>query len=136
MLEARAQFAADVAEALQVLLGMADALLGLPAPLLVAGDPGGLFHEQLEIGGAGLHQPADGALFDDGVTAGPKASAEEEVGHVLAAALLAVDLVVVGAVAQHFAAHRISVKRPNSPGTRLWDCRTPAPPRRGHGRCG
>jgi hypothetical protein len=32
MLEARAQFAADVAEALQVLLGMADALLGLPAP--------------------------------------------------------------------------------------------------------
>ena len=72
MFEARAQFAADVAEAFQVLLGMADALLGLAAPLLVAGDPGGLFHEQLEIGGAGLHQPADGALFDDGVTAGPR----------------------------------------------------------------
>ncbi len=106
MFEARAQFATDVAKAFQVLLGMADTLLGLAAPLLVAGDPSGLFHEQLEIGGAGLHQPADGALFDDGVTAGPKAGAEEKVGHVLAAALLAVDLVVIGAVAQHFAAHR------------------------------
>ncbi len=106
VVEARPQFAADVAEALQVLLGMADALFGLPAPLLVAGDPCGLFHEQLEIGGTGLHQPADGTLLYDGVAARPKAGAEEEVSHVLAAALLAVDLVVVGAIAQHFAAHR------------------------------
>ncbi|MNQ62537.1 hypothetical protein D3C85_768860 [compost metagenome] len=106
VLEAGAQLATNVAEALQVLLGVADALLRLPAPLLVAGDPRRLLHEELEVRRARLHQPADGALLYDGVAARTQAGAEEEIGHVLATALLAVDLVVVGAVTQHLAAHR------------------------------
>jgi len=106
MFEAGAQLTANVAEPLQILLGMADSLLGFPAPLLVTGDTRRLLHEQLEIGGARLHQPTDGALLYDGVAARPEAGTEEEVGDIFAAALLAVDLVMVGAVAQHLAAHR------------------------------
>ncbi len=106
VVETGAQLAADIAQTLQILLGMANALFGFAAPLLVTGDTGRLLHEELEIGGTGLHQPADRALLDDGVAAGPEAGTEEEVGHILATALLAIDLIVVGAVTQHFATHR------------------------------
>src|SRR5690606_471957 len=79
MFEAGAQLTANVAEPLQILLGMANALLGFASPLLVTGDTRRLLHEQLEIGGARLHQPTDGALLYDGVAARPKAGTEEEV---------------------------------------------------------
>ena len=106
MIETSAQLAANIAEPLQILASVANPLLGFAASLLVARDASRLLHKELEVSRARLHQSTHGALLDDGVAAGAKTGAKEEVGHILAAALLAVDLVIVGAVTQHFAAHR------------------------------
>src|SRR5690606_33572669 len=98
------QLLAQVGQARQVLLGAADAALGLAAALLVLGDAGGFLDEITQILGLGLDQLADHALLDDRVAARAQAGAEEDVGDVAAAALGAVEEVGVLPVAGHPAA--------------------------------
>ncbi len=105
-LELLLHLVAHVVQALEVLLGVMDAALGLAAALLVLGDAGGLLQEHAQLVGLGLDQARDGALLDDGVAAGAEAGAEEQVGDVAAAAAHAVEEVVGGAVAHHLALDR------------------------------
>ena len=99
VLELLVDLLAQVVEAIQVLAGVADAGLGLLAPLLVLGDAGGLFQVHAQVLGPGLDDLADHALLDDRVAARAQAGAEEQVGDVAAAALGAVEVVVALAVA-------------------------------------
>src|SRR5690606_39271123 len=103
-LELAPQLVADVGEALEVLLGAAHAVLGVAAALLVLGNAGGLLDEHPQVLRAGLDQVGDHALLDDGVAAGPKAGAEEDVGDVPAPALVAVEVVAGLAVSGDLAA--------------------------------
>ena len=98
------QLLAQVGQARQVLVGAADAALGLAAALLVLGDTGGFLDEVAQILGLGLDQLADHALLDDRVAARPEARAEEDVGNVAAPALGAVEEIGVLSVAGHPAA--------------------------------
>ena len=70
---------AQIGEAIQVVLGVAHARLGLAAALLVLGDARGLFEEQAQIFRLGLDEARDHALLDDGVAARTQTRAEEEV---------------------------------------------------------
>src|SRR5690606_20307125 len=103
-LELAPQLVADVGEALEVLLGAAHAVLGVAAAPLVLGNAGGLLDEHPQVLRAGLDQVGDHALLDDGVAAGPKAGAEEDVGDVPAPALVAVEVVAGLAVSGDLAA--------------------------------
>src|SRR5690554_1225312 len=90
-LELLVELLADVLQAPQVLLGAAHAVLGLPAALLVAGDAGGLLQGGAQLLGARLDQPRDHALADDRIGARAQAGAQEEVGDIATATLLAVE---------------------------------------------
>src|SRR6185437_410801 len=92
---------AHVLQALEVLACLGNAALGLLAPLLVAGDAGGLLDEGAHVLGLRLDDARDRALLDDGVAARAQARAEEELGDVLAPAARAVDVIAGGAVARH-----------------------------------
>src|SRR5690606_33081242 len=94
-----ADFLAQVAEAVEVLAGVADAGLGLLAALLVLGDAGGLLQIDAQVLGPGLDDLADHALLDDRVAARPQTGAEEQVGDVAPAALAPVEVVLAGAIA-------------------------------------
>ncbi len=111
VLELLADLLAQVAQALQVLAGMADAGLGLLAALLVLGDAGGLFQVDAQVFRARLDDLADHALLDDRVAARAQAGAEEQVGDVAAPALGAVEVVVAAAVAADQALDRDFVER-------------------------
>ncbi|MNF37252.1 hypothetical protein D3C84_181680 [compost metagenome] len=89
------QLFTQVAQARQVLVGAADAVLGLAAALLVLGDAGGFLDEVPQILGLGLDQLGDHPLLDDRVAARTEAGAEEDVGDVAAPALGAVEEVGV-----------------------------------------
>ncbi len=100
------QLFAKVGQAREVFVGAADAVFGLPASLLVLGDPGGFFDEVAQILGLGFDQLGDHALLDDRIAARAQAGAEEDVGNVAATAFGAVKVIAVLAVARHFAANR------------------------------
>ena len=99
------QFFAQVGVPLKILLGVGDAVLRLAAPLLVLGDPGGLFEIGAQLLGLGVRQLGDHALLDDGVAARPEAGAKEHVRDVAAAATAAVQVVGGLGVAADFAAN-------------------------------
>src|SRR5690606_30153515 len=101
VLELLADFLAQVVEAVEILAGVADAVLGLAAPLLVLGDAGRLLEVDPQLLGLGLDHLADHALLDDRVAARAQAGTEEQVGDVPAAAAGAVEVVAALAVAAH-----------------------------------
>src|SRR5690606_14910572 len=93
VLQLLADLLAQVVEAVQVLAGVADAGLGLLAAFLVLGDARGFLQVDAQFLGPGVDDLRDHALLDDRVAAWAKASAEEQVGDVAAAALAAVEVV-------------------------------------------
>ena len=99
-------FLAHVVQALEVFLGVRDAILGLAAALLVLGDAGRLFDEAAQLFGPRLDDARDHALLDDRVAARAEAGAEEQLRDVLAAAARAVQEVGRRAVARHDALQR------------------------------
>ena len=111
VLELLVHFFAQVAQPVQVLAGVADAGLGLLAPLLVLGDAGGLFQVHAQVLGPGLDDLADHALLDDRVATRAKTRTQEQVGDVAAAALGAVEVVLALAVAADGALDRDLVER-------------------------
>lgn len=98
------EFFTQVSQACQVLLGAANAILGLAATLLVFGDARRFLDEMPQIFGFGLDQPGNHALLDDRIAAWAKAGAEEDVGDITATALGAVEEIGVLPVAGHPAA--------------------------------
>ncbi len=88
---------------------MADAVFGLPASLLVFGDPGGLFEKHPQIFGARLDQAGYHALLDDRVAARSQAGAEEEIGDIPAAAAHPVEIIERLAVPRDLAFYRDGV---------------------------
>ncbi|MCW0424364.1 hypothetical protein NB713_002307 [Xanthomonas sacchari] len=111
VLELLADLLAQIAQALQVLAGVADAGLGLLAPLLVLGDAGGLLQVHAQVFRARLDDLADHALLDDRVAARTQAGAQEQIGDVAAPALGAVEVVAAAAVAADLALDRDLVER-------------------------
>src|SRR5690606_4590044 len=103
-IELTLQLLAQVGQARQVVLGTANAILGLATALLVLGDAGGFLDVVAQVLGLGLDQLGDHALLDDRVAARPEPGAEENVGNVPAAAFHAVEEVGVLAVTGHPAA--------------------------------
>ncbi len=97
---------ADVAGARQILARIGQAMLGLAPPLLVLGHPGRLLEEHAQLLGLRLDDPGDHALLDDGV--GPRAQpgAEEDVLHVAAPHVRAVDEVGRLTVVPQYPLHR------------------------------
>ncbi len=91
MLKLPVEFLADVVEPVQVFPGVANAVLRLPATLLVLRDSRGFLQVDPQIFGFSLNQLADHALLDDGVAARPEAGAEEDVHDVPAPAFVAVQ---------------------------------------------
>src|SRR5690606_8999417 len=83
----------------EVLAGVADAGLGLLAPLLVLGDAGRFLQVDAPLLGLGVDHLRDHALLDDRVAARPAAGAQEQVGDVAAAAAGTVEVVAALAVA-------------------------------------
>ena len=101
--------------ALQVLTGAGERAFGFFSALLVLANARGLFKVHAQLLGLGLDEVADHALADDGVGAGPKARAHEDVLNVAAPDLLTVDDVGVGAIARHHALDReLSVTCPGA----------------------
>ena len=105
----------DVADARQVLARVLEPQLGLATPLAVLGNAGGLLQEHPQLLGLGGDDARDHALLDDRVGARAQARTEEDVLHVAAADVLAVDVVVAVAVAREDALHAdLAVLRPGS----------------------
>lgn len=73
--------------------GVAQAVFGFAAAFFVFGYAGGFFDVGAQFFGTGFDDAGDHALFDYGVAACTDAGAEEEIGDVAAAHLLAVDVV-------------------------------------------
>ncbi len=111
VLELLADLLAQVAQAFQVLAGMADAGLGLLASLLVLGDAGGLFQVHAQVFRARLDDLADHALLDDRVAARAQAGTQEQVGDVATPALGAVEVIAAAAVAADLTLDRDLVER-------------------------
>src|SRR6185437_253480 len=112
-------FLAQVAKAVQVLAGVADAGLGFLAPLLVLGDARSLFQVHAQVFRARFDDLADHPLLDDRVAARAQASAEEQVGDVATAALGAVEVIVAAAVTADGTLDRDLVERGVLPGDRV-----------------
>src|SRR3546814_2055869 len=98
VLQLLADLVAQVGQALEVLVGVADAGFGFLAALLVLGDAGGLLQVHAQVLGAGVDDLADHALLDDRVAARPQAGAAAQVGEVAAAAAGGGEEVDAGAV--------------------------------------
>ena len=88
------EFKADVFNAQQVFAGVLQTAVRFLAPLLVAGNPGRFFEEDTQIIRPCLDDARNHALTDDGVGAWSEASAQKQVGDVLAADLQIVDEVI------------------------------------------
>jgi hypothetical protein len=97
---------ANVFDPRQVLACVAQAVLGLLASFLVTGDTGCLFEKNTQFVRLGFDDSRNGPLADDGVSAGPEAGTEKEVGDVLAANMQVVDVVLGLAVARQQALDR------------------------------
>ncbi len=95
MRELAFQLLAQIGQARQVLVGAANAVFGLAAAILVAGDTGGFFDKQPQVFRFGFDQAGNHALLDDRVAARPEAGAHEDIGNVAAAALGAVEEILV-----------------------------------------
>ena len=107
------QFLQDVADAQQVVARIAQAQFGLAAAVAVFGHACRFFEEYAQFLRLGLDDPRDHALFDDGIGARAHPGAEEDVGDVLAAHRLVVDVVAGIAVAlQHALDGDFGVGRP------------------------
>jgi hypothetical protein len=94
VLELRAELGLDVGHAGQVLARVLEAQLGLAAALAVLGDARGFLEEHAQLLGLRGDDARDHALLDDRVGARAEARAEEDVLHVAAAHVLAVEVVV------------------------------------------
>ena len=103
--ELRLELGADVAHAGEVLARVLEAQLGLAAALAVFRNARGLLEEHAQLLGLGGDDARDHALLDDRVGARAQARAEEDVLHVAAAHVLAVEVVVGVAVAREHALH-------------------------------
>ena len=99
------QLLADVVQPRQIVLGVANAVLGFPPPLPVLGDARRFFEVGAQLLRLGFHQLGDHALLDDRVAARPEAGAEEHVRHVPPSTLGAVEEVGGDAIAPDFAAN-------------------------------
>ncbi len=95
------QLFAQVGKTGEILLGAADAILGLAPPLLVLGDAGGFLDVVPQILRTRLDQLGDHSLLDDRIAARAEAGTEEDVGDVAPAALGAVEKISVLAFAGH-----------------------------------
>ena len=114
-LELAVQLGADVAHPLEVLARVLEAQLRLAAALAVLGHARGLLEEDAQLLRLGGDDARDHALLDDRVGARPQARAEEDVLHVAAAHVLAVDVVAGVAVAREHALHAdLGVLRPRA----------------------
>ena len=106
MVELARQFLAYVVQALEVLLGVPDAVLGFAAALLVLRNSGRFFEINAQVFGLRLDQLADHALLDDRVAARTETGAQEDVHDVAAAAFGAVQEIRRLRVARHLATDR------------------------------
>ncbi len=97
------EFLQDVGDAQQVVARIAQAQLGLAAAVAVFGDPGRFLKEYAQLFRLGLDDARDHALLDDGIGTRTDAGTEEDVGDVLAAHRLVVDVVAGIAVALQYA---------------------------------
>ena len=95
-----------VIETLQVLTGMADPVLGLPAPFLVLGNAGSFLEIHTQFVRFRVDQSRDHALLDDCIAVGAEAGTQKHGHDVLAPALHPVQKVFGLAVAHHLPAHR------------------------------
>src|SRR5690606_14464335 len=95
----------QVGEALEVLPGVANTVLGFTAPLLVLGDACRFLEKRPELVGLSLDEARDHALLDDRVAVRAEPRAEQNMGDVLAAAAAAGQVVLRVAVARHDAAN-------------------------------
>ena len=84
---------AEVFQALEILAGVPNALLGFAAALLVLGYARRFLEERAQLLGLGLDEARDHALLDDRVGARPEAGAEEHVRDVLRRQRGVVDVV-------------------------------------------
>ena len=99
-----AKFGLQIAKALEVFAGVAQAVFGFAAAFFIFGYAGGFFDVGAQFFGAGFDDAGNHALFDHGVAARADAGAEEKVGDVAAAHLLAVDVVAGFTLAGELAA--------------------------------
>ena len=89
-----AQFRADIFDARQVFTRIGQTAFGFLAPFLVLGHAGGFFQKHAQLVRARFDDARDRSLADDGIGAWPQASAQKEVGHVLAADMQIIDVVL------------------------------------------
>ncbi|EXI91438.1 MAG: hypothetical protein AW12_01265 [Candidatus Accumulibacter sp. BA-94] len=101
-----AEFETDVLDAGEIVARIGEPVLGLLASFLVARDPRCLFKEHPQLVRLRLDDARDGSLADDRVGAWSEAGAEEEIGHVLAAHVQVVDVVLGLAAARQQALDR------------------------------
>ncbi|OQA31436.1 MAG: hypothetical protein BWY57_02349 [Betaproteobacteria bacterium ADurb.Bin341] len=108
-----AKFEPDILDPRQIFARILDAPFGFLAALLVTGHPRRFFQKNAQIVRPRLDNARNRALTDDGVGARPQASAQEQVGNVLAAHLQIIDEIIGLAVAgQHALDRQLGVLRP------------------------
>ena len=100
------QLFANIRQALQILTGATNTVLGLAAAGLVLGDPRRFLDIHPQLFRLGFNQPGNHALLNNGVAARAQTGAQEDVGNVLAAALGAVEEIVGLAVAGDLTLYR------------------------------
>ena len=106
VLQLPAKFVPKIRQALQVLLGPADAAFGFLATLFILGDTRSFLDIHPQFFRLGLDKPRDHSLFDNGVAAGTQPGPEEEVGNVTTSAFGAIQEVLRLPLAGHTAAYR------------------------------
>jgi len=120
LLDLMTQFVADVLDAVDILAGIGEPVLGLPATLLVLCHSGRFLEEEAQLLRLGLDDAGNHALLNDGVGARPQAGAHEQVDHVAPANMQVVDEVGRLAIAvEHALDCDLGVLRPLSAGATL-----------------
>src|SRR5690606_11932640 len=99
------QLFAQVSQSFKILMGAADAVLGLAAPLLVLGDARRFLDEQPQLIGLGLDELGDHALLDDRITARTQAGAEKDIGDIPASAFSPIEKILILCFTGHLAAN-------------------------------
>ena len=89
-----AQFRADIFDARQVFTRVGQTAFGFLAPFLVFGHASSFFQKHAQLVGARFDDARDRSLADDGIGARPQAGAQKEVGHVLAADMQIINVVL------------------------------------------
>src|SRR5690606_30876698 len=96
----------EIRQALEVLSGVPDTMLRLPAALLIFGDSGGFLEKGAQLVRLRLDQARDHALLDDRIAVRAESRAEQDVRNILATAAAAVQKILRLAVARDDASNR------------------------------